>query len=470
MKDSGEDLLDDFLSVNFRDGACTIQATQPDFSTVVLTIEPANLQAMLATQFNDFETQRYNVFKPLLGRSIFNSDGAFWAHSRALFRPQFARENINDLEATNSASSELIAALGPVGDDGWTKGDDMLPLFYNFTLDTATDFLFGESANSQAAAATLRDIHGEDYHPNTNEVQKAQAVQSFSDSFPLINDTIMSRANLQKLWWLGDGFAFRRALRTVKDFAEHFVQLALSADRNKLGGKKNSLLDNLVSQTQDHTELRDQSLAILLAGRDTTAAFLGWTFVRLALHPEIFTKLRHAIVEDFADNERITFATLKSCKPLQNFLSEVLRLHPILPYNGRVATTDTTLPVGGGPDQTSPIAIRRGQIVAFNVYFMHRRVDLWGPDAGEFRPDRWAERTMPAWQFLPFLGGPRVCLGQQFALTEVGCVVVRFLREFEAVEPVDSSQMAKLRKGYGITMTPGDGVRVRWRRAKSVGE
>ena len=69
--------------------------------------------------------------------------------------------------------------------------------------------------------------------------------------------------------------------------------------------------------------------------------------------------------------------------------SKALRLHPIVPGNGRVAIVDTTLPVGGGPDGKSPIFIKAGQQVNYVVYVMHRRKDLYGEDADEFRPERW---------------------------------------------------------------------------------
>jgi hypothetical protein len=112
---------------------------------------------------------------------------------------------------------------------------------------------------------------------------------------------------------------------------------------------------------------------------------------------------------------------------------------------------DTTLPLGGGPDQRSPIAIRAGQSVVFSTYTMHRRTDLWGDDALEFKPSRW-EQKVPAWQYLPFLGGPRICIGQQFALTEAGFLLVRLLKAFDAVEAVDMSEMRKMNKGLGLTM------------------
>jgi cytochrome P450 len=68
---------------------------------------------------------------------------------------------------------------------------------------------------------------------------------------------------------------------------------------------------------------------------------------------------------------------------------------------------------------------------------MHRRQDIFGPDADEYRPERW-EKLKPGWAYIPFNGGPRICIGQQFALTEAGYCIVRVMQEFEAMESRDS--------------------------------
>jgi cytochrome P450 len=72
-----------------------------------------------------------------------------------------------------------------------------------------------------------------------------------------------------------------------------------------------------------------------------------------------------------------------------------------------MAHVDTTLPLGGGPDGKSPIFVPKGQMVIYQVYVMHRRTDLYGEDAQEFKPERW-ENLRPGWQYLPFNGGPRI--------------------------------------------------------------
>ena len=404
----------------------------------------------------------------MLGRSIFSSDGAFWEHSRALFRPQFARENINDLETTDAATISLVAAIGPTNSEGWTAGTETQPLIYNFTLDTATDFLFGESIGSQTAAMAAKRQSEPDFEVDPEKAARQALALDFKKSFGIMNEYMLKRLRFGSLWWLGDGLEFRKAIGKVRKITDYYTQLAcdMAAAPEKSRGKKDSLVNALATQTKNKTEMRYQSLAILLAGRDTTAAMLGWAIVRLALHPDVFIKLRSIVLRDFQPGAEITFAKLKGCRYLQHFLNEVLRLHPTVPFNQRVAVKDTTIPVGGGPDQLAPVAVRKGQLVCFSVYLMQRRKELWGTDALDFKPERW-EQKIPAWQFLPFLGGPRICLGQQFALTEGSYVLVRLLQIFDAIEPVDRVEMSRLRKGLGVTMWPGDEARVRFHKAEA---
>ena len=101
----------------------------------------------------------------------------------------------------------------------------------------------------------------------------------------------------------------------------------------------------------------------------------------------------------------------------------VLRLYPSVPINMRQALKDTVLPRGGGAGGKAPIFVRKGEAVSYCVYAMQRRKDLYGEDADDFRPDRWdpdvadgPDLTHINWGYLPFNGGPRICLGRMCPL------------------------------------------------------
>ncbi|KAL8711970.1 MAG: hypothetical protein Q9220_003666 [cf. Caloplaca sp. 1 TL-2023] len=308
---------------------------------------------------------------------------------------------------------------------------DLQTLFFRFTFDTTTFLLFGKSMNSLQATVE-RD------ESKTGEGR-------FSEAFRVSQNYLFRRGRLGDLYWLIGGKDFRRHCSIVHEFIDDAVQEALSAEYQK--GKAadvHSFLDALIQQTRDPKVLRDQLLNVMLAGRDTTACCLTWTFRLLAQHPDVLAKLRQEIasVVGLGMASRLPNRNdLKKMKYLNLVIKEVLRLYPSVPLNSRTALETTTLPRGGGPDGTKPIMVRKGEAVAYSVYIMHRLKKLYGEDANSFRPERWDPDTDNAvdlrnigWGYLPFNGGPRVCLGQEFALLEAGFVVVRILQKFRSFE------------------------------------
>jgi cytochrome P450 len=138
------------------------------------------------------------------------------------------------------------------------------------------------------------------------------------------------------------------------------------------------------------------------------------------------------------------------------YVSLALRLYPVVPTNIRMANKDTFLPVGGGPDGNSPVFVPKGMDVVYTTYSMHRLQSIYGPDAEEFRPERWGT-LKPGWGYIPFNGGPRICVGQQFALTEAGYTTVRILQEFKGIESRDPEPWME---ALTLTMASKNGVKV----------
>ncbi|BDD63877.1 hypothetical protein MAP00_008734 [Monascus purpureus] len=405
---------------------------------IVATREPENIKAMLATQFQDFCLgDRYKQFHPFLGDGIFTLDGKGWSKARTLLRPQFVKDQVADLALMDDHITRLIEL---VPKDKSTF--DIQRLFFLLTIDSATHFLFGESIGSMLPPSTSRQ--------GILETSAVGSPQGFAEAFNLSQEYLTHRARAANLYWLVDTREFRESNRKIHEVVDYYVKLGIEKYSQKQNQKSEMdekekeryvFLQALVADTQDPKMLRDNLLNILLAGRDTTASLLSSAFYYLARHREVWDRLRREVIDVFGDAKHpkaeITHAGLKDIAYLRYVLNETLRLLPPVPVNFRVATKDTSLPAGGGEDEKSPIYVRKGTQVAYSVYAMHRRPDLWGEDANTFRPERWEENAKHGWEYLPFNGGPRICLGQQYALTEASYALVRLLQHFDTVENGD---------------------------------
>jgi cytochrome P450 len=238
---------------------------------------------------------------------------------------------------------------------------------------------------------------------------------------------------------------FYDSIKTINSFVDRFIEQALALSPKELEEKSNhdagyTFLHAIAGYTRDRKMLRDQLVSVLLAGRDTTACTLTWAIYHLSMDPQITAKLRREIIDTVGLDRTPSYQDLKEMKYLQSVLNETLRLYPVVPYNVRVSLTDTTLPVGGGKDGLQPIGILQGTPIAYSTLVMQRRADLYPPPStgfpavDKFVPERWENWTPKSWTYVPFNGGPRICIGQQFALTEMGYTLVRLLQRFETVE------------------------------------
>ena len=376
-------------------------------------------------------------------------------------KAQFSTKRIRNVAKVEVHVQNTFEALGDPLADGWTKEQEVLPIFNRFTLDAATEFMFGTSAESHEAAMREKALLAT--QPESSNLSILQRLRSafgyvvpvgarnsqgknfwarnslimsdFGTAFDIALDYVALRLKLGRLWFLADGLKFRLACYKVKTFADNYIRGAAShavkaavlkqavasdsvgdLETNAFDGRKYGLISEFVDSYPDKIALRNQVMQLLVAGRDTTAATLAWTFALLEAHPEKFAKLRQAIEDTFSTeielHAEVTFENLRSCTYLQWVIFEVVRLYPTGPLNARKASQDTVLPVGGGADGSSPVAVKAGTTVAYNTCLMHRRKELWGEDAWSFRPERWADRKI-GWEYIPFHGGPQTCLGRK---------------------------------------------------------
>lgn len=274
-----------------------------------------------------------------------------------MLRPNFVRTQVGDLATFEKHVKHLIDA---VPSDGTTV--DLSELFFRLTMDSATEFLVGESTESLTKGSS----------------------EGFAEAFNRGQDFIANLSRWGKVAWLfGGNKQFPKDQQLVHEFVDHYVKKGL-AKRNQLLAEKSSaekhgryvFLDELVRQTTDPIQIRSELLNILLAGRDTTASLLTNVWFTLSKRPDIWRRLQSEVAT--LDGQIPTFEQLKDLKYLRALLNESLRLYPVVPANSREAYEDTVLPLGGGPDGSAPLFVKKGQVVGWSVYAMHRRKDFYG--------------------------------------------------------------------------------------------
>ncbi|KAJ6105342.1 Cytochrome P450 E-class [Penicillium sp. IBT 18751x] len=374
-----------------------------------LTADPKNVQAILSTNFEDWCLgARRPGLMPMLGEGIFTQDGCPWKQSRELLRRQFVQIHRQGSKVLDEHVEDLISKLRSAA--GLV---DLQPYFFRFTLATTIALLFGEP---------VFGLPGEE-------------MDTFEKAFDYASYVSALRLRLADFEWIWKPAKFQAACAVVKRYATHFVQRALK-DMEKNGeeaaSERHPFIIDLYKELQDPVGVRDQLVNVLIAGRDTTACLMSWTFFLLVRHPETLAKLRSEIKMVTGGSPALTRAKLSKMKYLRCVINETHRLYPQLPINVRVAAKTTIIPSGGGPDGRSPVLIRKGTGVGYSVYHMHRLRSLYGEDANDFRPERWLGQELEGigWGFMPFHGGPRICLGKGFALMEASYAIIRIIQSF----------------------------------------
>jgi len=352
---------------------------------------------------------------PLVGeRSVLLLDGTeHLRHRRLLLGPFHGRRMLAFAEAMRRSADLEI--------DSWPVGEPfpLLPSMQSLTLRVIMQAVFG-------------------YEPGPAEEELRRRLRAMVEPLArprgmmlLAAIPLIARRNAS----LNDRFAGAR--RAVDE-----VLYAEIARRRALGVKALEANDDVFSallvardeegrQLSDR-EIRDELMTLLLAGHETTATGLAWTFDLLLHAPAVHARA-------LAREERYLDAVVK----------ESLRIRPVIPGVGRV--------VRGEPFRVDGYEIPPGIEINPSIRLIHRREDLY-PDAGAFRPERFLNDDPPdTYTWIPFGGGTRRCLGASFALAEMRIVLARVL-ERAALRPADP-ELAKV-QFRAITLAPRDGVRV----------
>jgi cytochrome P450 len=373
----------------------------------------------------------YDVLRVVAGRGVFTSDGDHWRAHRRLMQPAFHE---NALGALDRIIVQRTNAMLDLWDrDVETAAGGMVEVNHAMmalTLGIVGDSLFGHSMT-----------------PHTATV---------GDGFSVFNRELMSIVT-RPLTWLTGGHRFTPAGRRLHEAAESLKRVAdqiIAARSTATEGEPQDLLGMLMAATDadtgkglTHAELRDEILTLMLAGHETSATALTWTLHLLGEHTEveqrICAELQEVIGErtpDMGDVRRLSYT--------RAVVQESMRLYPpVYSFSRRAEQADV---IGG-------YRVPAGAAISLSPYVTHRMPEFW--DAPEvFRPERFLPPAPPPGRFsyIPFSDGPRGCIGQGFAMTEMVLILALILPRYrlrpQAGRAVIPQPAVTLRPAGGLPM------------------
>ncbi|KIM44015.1 hypothetical protein M413DRAFT_67983 [Hebeloma cylindrosporum] len=440
-------VLDVYLEL-FEEYQCTTLNIPILWSNNIISMDHGHIKFVLATGFQWFwrgiaQKERMELF---LGGGIFNRDDETWKMHRNMARPFFAKERFSDFEIIEKHCAHTLSILSSLAASN--TACDAQDLYGRFTLDAASEFLFGK--NMETLSASL-PVPGE-----TAMGPKGSATGdpwgSFAQAFDMAQVNITTRGRIGTMWLLLELFKDRNEehCTVVKRWLDPLVEQVLENKRiMEEAGISSSIaeknfLQHLTDSTDDPVLIRDQLLRILLASRDTTTCTLTYLTYFLAIHPQVAQRLRAEVLQHCGPTSTPTFEHFRNMKYMRAVINETLRLFPPVPLNSRETRgAPCVLPVSDCTnrsvisDRQPPLYMPAKTTIVFLPLLMQRSPALWGDDADDFDPDRWIDTERVARfvatpsMFNPFSAGPRICIGQNYAYNEMSYFLVRLLQQFD---------------------------------------
>ena len=343
--------------------------------------------------------------KILLGNGIMTSEGEFWRRQRYMMQPMFHRRVITEFaRVIDEANDRFIARWEAQAERGESVNvtDDMSAL----TLDIVLRAVFGRDLDRLS-----QESGGNPFAVVTREpARNLQFAYKFRSLGKLVAALMRRRAS---------------------EAEEHvdFLAMLMSARDKETG------------DAMGERELIDEVMTLVVAGHETTASALNWTWYLLALHPQVESRL-HAEIDAAPTSAAPSLARMEALPYTQQVVNEALRLYPPGWLLSRRAL---------GADVLAGFEIPAGADVLLSPYLLHRHPRFW-PEPDAFKPERFAsenEAARPRFAYMPFAAGPRHCIGETFALYEMLMHLYKVARRYRLTylpaEPVELEAQINLR-------------------------
>lgn len=430
-------------------GPETLSISVPSLPPGVIISSPANLDFVFRHesifQKGHFFTHRSH---DLFGAGIINVDGELWKLQRRAGLQFLNRENLRVL--TEIALPKLLEQSARSLMDA---ADEERVMDLQEVLHEITTQVMGKMAYDM-------EMHVHDDFTKAFEHASGATAERFQNPLWQITELLTP-----------SGFKLRRSLAIVRSQGKQIVSKAVAArargakeqqkadstgDVDQVSG---SLIQSLLDSIGDEKLVADSALNFLSAGRDTVAQALTWTFYLLMRNPQIFQKLREAVLGGHSSHVPIDeLLTPQRLSPTNMHyvlavFYETLRLYPPIPFEIKQAQQDTTLPDG--------TFLPASSVIVWCPWAMGRSFDIWGPDATDYRPERWLSddaqvQHRSAAEFPVFNGGQRLCLGKKMAEEIAVQVIAVFVSKFE-FEPAYQGERESV---SSLTLPMRDGLPV----------
>lgn len=376
----------------------------------VLVSDPPSIKALFsADRENTIAAGRNIVLKPLLGeRSLLLLEGSDHLARRKLMLPSFHGERMRAYEQTMEDVTERELARWPVGEPF-----PLHPAMQSITLDVIMNAVFGVADDRRAGLRqALLDILAATRSPMMAGI-----------TFPVVRELPRFRA-LRRQVEVAD-------VLLAAEIAAHRADPALSHREDILSMLISARDEN--GEGMDDREIRDQLMTLLMAGHETTATALAWTFDLLFRRPDAMERLRDEVEAG------------EGTEYMDAVIEEALRLRPVVPFTGRELRRPAEL---GGYE------LPEGTTVFAAIYLAHTDAEVF-PDPYAFRPERFLGAKPDTFSWIPFGGGTRRCIGAAFAQLEMRVVLSTILRE-ATLEPATAAPQAIVRRN--VTLSPREGT------------
>jgi len=402
----------------------------------ILLFDPEAIEQVLVTRHAEFQKDQYTRdLRRVLGMGLLTSDGEEWRRRRKLAAPSFQRAEIASYGPIMVACAEQF-----IESRENDKPFEVRSALMHLTLDILVQALFGTRISRAHEVELLLDRLMRDALPISEALRSV-----LPEWFP-----VPSRRRVRRISEELDDIL-------LELIAERKAALQASASNGAGAGAAPGRTDLLTRLMRARDEaggltdaaLRDEAMTLFLAGHETTALALTFTLRLLALHPEPRAKL-HAELHRVLAGRPPSFDDLPQLTYTRAVIDEALRLYPAAWAMAREPIADVVV---------SGIQIPRGTQVLLSPWIMQRDARFF-PDPEQFQPERWSGPAPGRSIYFPFGAGPRVCIGQHFALAEAVLLLATFAQRAEfSLEPG-----RELRLFPAVTLRPRDPVMMRMRR------